>query len=70
MATCRVLLADEDDGVRAQLAGYLAQAGMDVVEARDGEAAWQIFSDDSDFLDCRRLDTSTCHWSWMKTAGN
>jgi len=47
MATCRVLLADEDDGVRAQLAGYLAQAGMDVVEARDGEAAWRIFSDDS-----------------------
>src|SRR5690349_20244160 len=37
----RILVADDEQGVRAFLADALAAAGHDVVEAEDGEAAWR-----------------------------
>ncbi len=37
----RILVAEDERGVRAFLADALAAAGHDVAEAEDGEAAWQ-----------------------------
>jgi two-component system, NtrC family, response regulator HydG len=38
-----VLLVDDDDGVRFTLSEVLAEADVDVLEAKDGEEGWQLF---------------------------
>ncbi len=39
----RVLLADDEDGLRELVRTYLAKAGMEVLEARNGQEAEDIF---------------------------
>lgn len=39
----RILLVDDDDGVRISIASMLANAGYDVVEAKDGLEAVDLF---------------------------
>ena len=43
----RVLVADDDEDLRALMAAVLAEAGHDVVEVGDGSAAWAAFERDS-----------------------
>lgn len=38
----RVLLVDDDEGLRSQCAAGLAGVGFDVQEAGDGEVAWRV----------------------------
>lgn len=38
-----VLLVDDDDGVRFTLSEVLAEAKVNVLEAKDGEEGWQLF---------------------------
>jgi two-component system chemotaxis response regulator CheY len=40
----RILIADGDDGVRSMVRTLVEDLGHDVVEARDGDEAWAVFS--------------------------
>jgi len=42
--TLRVLVVDDDDGVRYTLTGVLEDKGLTVLEARDGEQALAILA--------------------------
>jgi len=46
-ASYRVLVADDDDGVRFMNAGMLTRSGYQVDSAADGEAAWQALNNES-----------------------
>lgn len=43
MSGARILVVDDDAGIRAAVAGHLAGSGFDVIEAEDGVAAVQRF---------------------------
>jgi len=45
-----ILVVDDDDGVRYTLRSVLEDAGMDVLEAADGEAAWAALQERSPHL--------------------
>jgi two-component system chemotaxis response regulator CheY len=45
MAKQRILVADDDPGIRRILHAGLTKAGYDVVEARDGEEAMRLWRD-------------------------
>ena len=45
----RVLIAEDEENLRRLVAYYLAQEGMEVVEAGDGEQALRLFEEDPDF---------------------
>ena len=46
MTKQRILVADDDPGIRRTLHIGLTRAGYDVVEARDGEEAMRLWRDD------------------------
>ena len=46
MTKQRILVADDDPGIRRTLHIGLTQAGYEVVEARDGEEAMRLWRDD------------------------
>lgn len=52
----RILLADDDDSLRAITSVWLAHSGYDVVEAADGSRAVSKFCEDPDAIDCVLLD--------------
>lgn len=43
----RILLADDEDGLRVLFGSWLGADGHEVTEARDGEEARQLLADDS-----------------------
>ncbi len=44
----RVLLAEDSDFFRAQVKKYLEQDGFEVIDARDGQAAWELLEENAD----------------------
>ncbi len=52
----RVLVADDDDGVRATVEGMLEAAGLEVVAVEDGRSAVEAFRADPDGFDVVLLD--------------
>ena len=54
----RILLADDESGLRKILARVLKRAGFDVVEAADGQEAVELFSAQYEQLDCVLMDLS------------
>jgi len=54
----RILLADDDEGVRRACAGMLVADGMDVVEVEDGQAALDRYRRDPGAFDLVILDVS------------
>lgn len=52
----RVLVVEDDEAVRRVATLTLRAAGMDVVQASDGETAIELFRDRADEIDCVLLD--------------
>ena len=52
----RILVVDDDDNLRAVICKRLTHSGFDVVEARDGQQAIDVFRTASSAIDCVLLD--------------
>jgi len=55
-APVRVLVVEDDEAVRRVAALTLRAAGMEVVQATDGETAIELFGQHADEIDCVLLD--------------
>jgi len=56
--TARILVVDDEAPVRTVLSTMLGRAGYDVIAAKDGQEAVDIFRRDGDSIDCVLLDLS------------
>ena len=63
----RLLIVDDEEGIRSLLTTFLTRAGYTVLEAADGKEAVSIFEDRADDIDCAIVDMSMPQMDGLET---